>query len=273
VASLPEAAAARDTGSLRDLQRAFCRAVLSGDGAGASALIRSDGIPAEQRVQIYRNNTRAAFLATLAASFPVIGRLGGAGWFRQSALEYQRAFPSRSGDLQFIGDRYADFLQDCFAGTQYGYFCDVAKLEWAYQEVLTAADSAPLDPASLAAVAAEDYARLAFVLRPAVRLVESQYPILAIWRANQPGVDTPGVAQTVVSLDAGPSRVLVMRRAGFIELREVSAATAALFSQFSRGAPFASAAAAVLADHAESALGGSLRELITLESIQGFAFD
>jgi len=261
--------------SLRELQKAFCGAVLSGDAAEVAALISSDGIPAPQRLQIYTNNTQAAFQSTLAATFPVVERLGGADWFRQCAREYQRRFPSRSGDLQFVGDRYADFLRDRFAGTEYQYFCDVARLEWAYQEVLIAADAAALDPASLGAVAEEDYAGMVFLLRPAVRLIESVYPIFAIWKANQPGVVTPGVAtpgaaEPVVSLDAGPGRVLLIRRSDFVEVREVPASTATLFNQFSRGAPFATAAAVFTEVHAEAELGDALRQLISLEAIAGF---
>jgi hypothetical protein len=269
--------------SLRELQRAFCGAILSGDAAGVAALISSDGIPAAERVQIYRNNAQAAFLATLAATFPVIERLGGADWFRQSALQYQRRYPSRSGDLQFVGDRFEDFLRDRFAGTPYEYFCDVARLEWAYQEVLTAADGAALDPASLGAVAEQDYERMVFSLRPAVRLVESIYPIFAIWKVNQPGVATPGVAtpgvatstaaaavETIVSLDAGPSRVLLIRRPDFVEVREIPFPTATLFNEFSRGTAFAGAAAIFAEAHVDAGLGDSLRDLLALGAIAGY---
>jgi hypothetical protein len=264
--------------SLRELQRAFCGAVLSGDAAGVAALIRSDGIPAPQRLQIYRNNTQAAFLATLAATFPVIERLGGADWFGQSALEYQRRYPSRSGDLQFVGERFEGLLRDRFAGTDYEYFCDVARLEWAYQEVLTAADGAALDPASLGAVAEQDHERMVFLLRPAVRLVESVYPIFAIWKVNQPGVATPGVAtpgvaaaaEPIVSLDAGPSRVVLIRRPDFVEVREVPAPTATLFKEFSRGTAFGSAAATFAEAHADAGLGDSLRDLLALGAIAGY---
>ena len=49
----------------------------------------------------------------------------------------------------------------------------------------------------LQAVDAEDYDRLLFVPRPALRIVESQFPIFAIWHANQPACsigqrDPPG---------------------------------------------------------------------------------
>jgi len=279
-AAVRDPGAAPDTTSLGDLQRMFHRAVLSGDAGEVEPLIRSDGIPAARRVQIYGNNSRAGFLATLASTFPVIERLGGADWFQQSAREYQREFPSRSGDLQYVGARFSDYLRSRFAGTAFEYFCDVARLEWAYQEVLTAADSAPLDPAVLGAVAADDHERMVFNPRPAVRLIESAYPILTIWQVNRAGGDpraglpAGGVPldtlDATVSLDAGPSRVLVIRRADLVELREIAAPTAILLNQFLSGAPFAIAAAAVADAHSDAAIAGSLRDLIQFETIRGY---
>ncbi len=129
--------------SLRDTQTAFCAAILSGAADSMLQLVRDDGITAEQRIQIYLNNNRVGSLATLQATYPVIERLGGADWFRQSSTQYQIQFPSRSGDLQYLGEKYPAFLRVYLADTDYAYFADVAALEWAYQEVLTAAERAP----------------------------------------------------------------------------------------------------------------------------------
>jgi hypothetical protein len=209
--------------------------------------------------------TTAGILATLAATYPVIERLGGASWFAQTVAQYRTRFPSRSGDLQFAGDRYAEYLATDLAGTNYEYFADVARLEWAYQDVLTAADCAPLDPAALGTVAAQDHPRLVFVPRPALRLVESRYPILKIWRANQPGADP---ALPVIGLDAGTRRVLVIRRADHVELRELAQPSHTLLSQFMRGIALEVAADAI----ADTELGPALQQLIALETVGGFYF-
>ena len=71
----------------------------------------------------------------------------------------------------------------------YAYFADVARLEWAYQEVLVAAEPPVFDLAALADVPAERHADLVLELNPASRLVASTWPLLAIWRANQPDDD------------------------------------------------------------------------------------
>ncbi len=251
--------------SLRDIQRAFCSAVLAGDAACMAALVNGADIPAHQRMQIYGNSNRLGFLAAMQATFPVIERLGGAQWFEQRARQYQLQFPSRSGDLQYVGVHFAEFLQAELSDTEYEYFVDVAKLEWAYQDVLIAADSTALNPAALGAIAADDYEHLVFVPRPALRLVESPHPVLAIWKAHQRDADL-----VEINLDSGPSRVLLIRCVDHVELRELSAASFALLGRFLQGAAFGAAVEAVAAGHAEFDLSASLRQLISLECFAGF---
>jgi len=218
--------------SLRELQIAFLDGTLHGYPAPISSLIAASELAPEARVAIYANNAREGFLQALAATFPVIERLAGSDWFRQTGREYMRRYPSRSGNLHFVGERFAAFLDDALRGTEYAYFADVARLEWAYQEVLVAADHPTFDLAALSAVSPDDYDALIFRVHPALRLVESRYPLLAIWKANQP--DTTEAAS--ISLDAGASRVLVIRREDHVELRELPAAEFALFAAFERGA-------------------------------------
>jgi hypothetical protein len=250
--------------SLRDTQTAFCAAILSGDAASIRHLVRDDGMAPEERVQVYLNNHRVGSLATLQATYPVIERLGGSDWFSQSAAQFLAQFPSRSGDLQHLGEQYPDFLRVHLAETDYAYFADVAALEWAYQLALTAADRAPADLGVLHGVGADDYARLLFVARPAVRLIESRYPIFAIWHANQSSAAEPDIQ---IRLDAGASRVMLIRRADHVELRELSPGTFHLLQQFQRGATLGAAAASMATEAPEFDLEVCLREVIGLEAI------
>lgn len=224
--------------SLRELQVAFLDGTLRGHPARISSLIAASELEPEARVAIYANNAREGFLQALAATFPVIERLGGQDWFRQTGRQYMRRHPSRSGNLHHVGERFAAFLDDVLRDTDYAYFADVARLEWAYQEVLVAADHPSFDISALSGVSPDDYGALAFRVHPAARLVESRYPVLAIWKANQPGAQT----SSAISLDAGSSRVLVIRREDHVELRELPAAEFALLAAFMRGATLGEAA-------------------------------
>jgi hypothetical protein len=142
--------------SLRDTQRAFLSAALTGNSACMAGLVRENGLSVAQRLQIYANNTRLGLLATLQATYPVVERLGGPEWFAHSARRYQQQCPSRCGDLQYVGERYAAFLRADLADTPHDYFADVARLEWAYQQALIAAEDVPLVPGELLDVHADD---------------------------------------------------------------------------------------------------------------------
>ena len=250
--------------SLRDVQHAFARSVLSDDAAPLAALIDGGDVDRDARVRIYRNNNRAGLLAALRSTYPVIEQLGGNEWFAQSAHGYQRAFPPRCGDLQYAGERYPRFLRDELGSSRFDYFADVAALEWAYQEVLVAAESAPVDVAALRDFGAEDYPRLVFEPRDALRLVQSPYPIHAIWSAHQ-----GGTGRTFdIDLNSGASRVLLIRRGDHVELRELARPSFALLARCVAGATLGRAADAVATAYPELDLPRALHELFALQAFR-----
>jgi len=247
--------------SLRETQRAFGIAVLSGNAACMAALVREDGLSAAERVRIYVNNSRIGFEQALAATYPVIQRLGGAEWFTQQARAYQLRFPSRCGDLQYVGKRFPELLQAELSGSAYAYFADVARLEWAYQESLVAADGADFDPSHLGAVHETDFARIAFIPHPSLRLLASDFPVLAIWQANQ-ATAAPGSA--AVALGDGPDRLVVIRRATHVELRRLADADFALLGLLCLGISLGEAADTLAATREDFDLPASLRQLVAL---------
>jgi hypothetical protein len=253
--------------SLRELQVGFIDAALRGYPAQISSHIAANGLAREARIAIYANNAREGFLSALAATFPVIERLAGRDWFRQTGREYMRHYPSRSGNLHFVGERFAAFLDDALLGSQHAYFADVARLEWAYQEVLVAADHPSFEISALSRVSPDDYGLLIFRVHPALRLVESRYPVLAIWKANQP--DSAETA-TAISLDSGATRVLIIRRADHVELRELGAAEFALLAAFQRGATLAEALEAAAHADETADFAALLGHVVRLQTLVDF---
>lgn len=252
---------------LPELQVAFLRAVLDGDGDDFYPLVLENGISAETRVAVYANNARVNFHSTLEAAYPVIRRLGGDEWFRQSGAAYRREHPSHSGNLFHVGRHFPDFLAARFAAGRYEYFAAVARLEWAYQETLVAAECEPLDPVALADVRPEAYGSLQFRLRPSARMLRSDYPVLTIWRACQP--DATEEAQHV-KLDAGSSYVLLIRRRDHVELREISPADFALLDAFAAGYTLDQAVEATAGADKAFDLTAALERCIRLGVLAGF---
>ena len=77
--------------SLRETQQRFARGVLG--GADADKLIVSDWLKPEQRIAIYRHHYCATLREGLAASFPVIVRLVGEGFFNGMADAFTTLHP------------------------------------------------------------------------------------------------------------------------------------------------------------------------------------
>lgn len=257
--------------ALPELQRRFGAALTAGDDAAIVPFVRAAGINPARRIAIYRNNWRENFLAALAAAYPVIRRLVGNAYFRQLARDFQALHPSQSGDLQPLGAPLAGYLRRRFAGTEYAYFADVARLEWAYQEVLTAAECGPLDVGALRHVPDACWPELRFSLHSAVRLVRSEFPVLGIWSAHQPGADGAAIDRTVIALDAGGDCLLIRRTASDVEMRRLARAEFALLEHLANGDPLAAAASHACACDAEFDLAQALQRNVGLGVLVSFS--
>jgi hypothetical protein len=224
--------------SLRELQTRVLDALLTASPENAIPLIAGYSGPAASRLGVYRNNVQSNFADALRSSFPVIRRLVGADYFHQTAREFQRLHPSRSGDLLHAGAAFPDYLAGLHHD-DFTYLTDVARLEWLVQEALLSADHAPLDLQKLARIAPAEYDALCFELHPALRLFESRYPVLRIWEANVDG----DVEPQTIDLHSGGDRLAVARCRLRLQFHPLSAGEHCFLNSLSRGESFAAAVA------------------------------
>lgn len=227
--------------ALHELQAAFAAAILGEEAGALAAAVRADGIAAERRIQVYRNNSLITLTAALQATFPVVCRLVDERFFGFAAQAFIRASPPRAPRLAEYGAGFADFLAGFAPAAALPYLPDVARLEWAVARAFHAADAPPLDPARLAALPPEAQAAAALVVHPSAALLASPHPVEALWQANQPGRDGGGV-----DLAAGPCRLLVHRREDEVEMMRLDAPGHALAAALLAGAAIADALAAAL---------------------------
>lgn len=197
--------------SLREIQTEFTAGVFGSFSPKLAAGIISGGLTAEQRLAIYRNNVFSNLRGALRNSYPVILRLLGEAFFNHVADEYVRSHPSASGDLHNFGGDFDAFLASFESCAKLPYLPDVARLEWAWDQVFHAADCTPpvLEHTlqRLATVPPEHYAGLHFSLHPACTLLTSDYPVLRIWQVNQ--ADYAGDQR--VDLSEGGVRLALIR--------------------------------------------------------------
>ena len=211
---------------LHDLQRAMAGLLMAAEvtdgdvnraanGAAAARLVRGGKLSAARRLEVYRHNVLSNLRGALRDIFPVIHRIVGEPFFLHAADQFIRATPSQSGDLNQFGREWPAFLAYYPHAAELPYLADVARLEWAWHECFHAADAEPLDPRRLATVDPGEHAALVLRLHPAVRVLQSAYPILRIWQVNQ--ADFIGEMQ--IDWQRGGDALLVRREpAGGVEV-------------------------------------------------------
>ena len=170
------------------MQAAFAAAVLDPDLAVPDGMVDPQGYPAPLRFAVYRNNVASSLTKVLKVGFPVVRALLGDEFFAAMAGIFLRAHPPTSRILMLYGDEFPAFLAGFPPVAHLGYLPDVARLELAMRQSYHAADAVPivgdlLTPDRLLT------ARLTFA--PALRLVQSDWPIHAIWAANTHGGPPP----------------------------------------------------------------------------------
>lgn len=226
-----------DAGALARLQAAFASAVTGEDGTAFAGHVEGDTALALRRLAIYRDAIAANRRGALRAAYPVVARLVGDGFFDEAVRLLLQESPPGCADLNRYGAGFAAFLASYAHAASMPWLADVARLEWAWHESLRAADAEGLDFEALAGVPEDAQPGVRFVLHPAVRLVRSAWPVLAVWEANQPGRD--GTAER----DDGADEVLVWRDEQRVRMRLLAPKEAAFVECLARGLALEEAAA------------------------------
>ena len=210
--------------SLLDSQQQFYRAIFDKNKT-------MTGID-DSRLNIYRQTIFHSLHNALSTSYPVIGKLVGAEFFRFLAKQYIQHYPSVSGDLNRYGDVFFQLLQSLPETAELPYLADVAKLEWSVQLAENSRDHTPFPIEKLIAVAPEHYPDLQFFLHPSVNLLSSLYPIADIWQANQRDGDG------VVELYTGEYYYLIYRVDYQVTVTSVNADQWAFLTAIQQGLRF-----------------------------------
>jgi hypothetical protein len=245
-------------------QRRF-GAALTGGARSDDALSLFAGDPAHvlNRLAIYRGNVVANTARALAAAYPVIGKVVGDEFFDGLAREYCREHPSVSGDLNELGEHFADFVSVFPPAQPLPYLPAVARLEWLVHGAHYAADHAPLDPGCVASITEKDYARLALKFHPAVALLAAPYPVCRIWEVHQD--DYQG--EIAVDLDSGSDRGIVYRPQFRVTVATLAEGEFAFLTAIKRGELLGTALTCALGADAQFDLSDSLHRWVAANII------
>lgn len=196
---------------LAHLQAEFRASIMEPNDASITpaitAAIKVDNIPANTGLIVYRNNVFSSLRRALTELYPVVSRLVGEVFFAAMADEYIKGTPPTHARLNEYGQTFPAFLRGFPPAAALPFLGDVAMLELAWNDAFHTADAQPLRASALTSVSKDVLPTIRLELHPTARLLRSDYPIHAIWQANQPDEHV----EEVIDLAEGADHLLVHR--------------------------------------------------------------
>lgn len=252
--------------SLFELQRGFSDA-LFGRGDAIERWVHGGGLEPSARLRIYRNAVASTQIEALRASYPAVLALVGETFFDAAAARFRQSHPSTSGNLQYFGQAFPQFLAAMSEAQSLDYLADVARLDWLRQESALAADASPLDGTALLSALAADPVRLWLSPHPSVRLLFSKHAVHTLWRFAH--------APTAEGLQLGGSgeKVIVWRVGQEGAMATLDAASFAFVVALTDGLDLDSAHDQALKVDSRFDLTACLRSLIAQEMFSDFHID
>jgi hypothetical protein len=166
----------------RTNQTEFRHALLDPIAPVPSSLTDGAGRPAGRRFSVYRNNVAVSLTEALIDGFPACYNVLGDEHFRGMASVYLRAHPPETPVMARFGGALPAFLDAAPQVANMRWIADLARLEFALRESYHAADAKALTADALAAIPPEALGETRFALAPSLRLIQSDWPVLSIWR-------------------------------------------------------------------------------------------
>ena len=239
--------------ALPELQDRMISAILVGNASPLHGAVAPLRLGAEARLQIYRNHFAVSLIEALGRTYPVLQRLVGEAFFAQAARRFIASWLPSSPCLHEYGAEFPGFVATLARSADFAYLADVGGFEWAINVAYHADDVPPLSATALQSVPAADLANLRLVVHPSVRLIQSAYPLLRIWRANQPEADSRSV-----DLGAGGVNLLLGRQHVDVIWRELDSAALAFYGRLFAAQSLGQACEALITSGGDAGAAGPL---------------
>ena len=140
--------------ALRNLQQSFQAYVLGERQAPPATVAGTVAASAEDRMRIYSDAIRIRFLEVLGEDYPGLRAMAGDDEFRSLGLAYIAAHTSTHPSIRWFGSHLPSFLTSTAPWRDYPVLGEMARFEWAKNELLDAADSPVVTIEDIAAVPA-----------------------------------------------------------------------------------------------------------------------
>ncbi|MCX4024886.1 putative DNA-binding domain-containing protein [Endozoicomonas sp. SM1973] len=210
-----------------------------------------------EKLAIYQQNHFGNITQALQSTYQVLNEIMGEGRFKSIAHNYIKQHPPKEANINRYGESFALFLKEEPSLQDYPYLSEVAKLEWAAHTAFLSPLVKPLDITVLGTLADESTVDLKISLAPSVVLVYSEYPVLDIWQANQ-----PGAASRMLNISQSENCLLVMREQDNFSMQPITKAEYILLKSIQAGAYFNDSIQAALVEDENINIGEVLQQYI-----------
>ena len=219
------------------------------DGSLHATLLGSPTLSVEQGLQIYHHAYRARLLSVLREDFTAVHYWLGDEQFDQLAGAYIKTRPSRHYSLRWLGEGFADFIEQQLQAEQKAALVELARLEWGFTLAFDSAEAEPVTLEQIASLAAGEWPALQVQLLPCVQRLPLRYNSLALWQAAKAGVEFPPSEQL-----SEQKLCLLWRQQLVSQYRSLgSTEAAALLGMCVEGWSFAQLCEQLAASHADDA--------------------
>jgi uncharacterized protein (UPF0276 family) len=216
---------------LHEMQSTFSHALFDArKESQALPLFMGNAQLTEQRFALYRGNLVGTWNKTLAAAYPVLQELVGEEFFSGLTRAYGKAYPSDSGDLNHFGAHFARFLEEFEHVSDYPYFPDMARLEWQLHRAHYASGGHQVGAADFAKLSPEQMDHVRLTINPACSLIRSDWAVVELWQAHQPGMENTFPAELT-----RPNDGLIVRPHWKVDLVSLPAAAFTLLNTLAQG--------------------------------------
>lgn len=137
----------------------------------------------EKGLAIYQRNLQANAVRALQISYSTVLKLIGDDLFAYATKQLLKVDFPNSGDWGLWGRNFPDLLSNLPALQEYPSVIDIARLDFLMHMQGREKDTA-VDMASMTLLAECELDQLRLILNPAIRILESDYPVIEIYQAN-----------------------------------------------------------------------------------------
>lgn len=164
------------------LQQDFQNYLHSGHTAIEKAIVDTELVPAQMRLQVYRNAYQARLIDALASNFPYLQVCLGDEAFHQMSLDYIASHPSIHRSIRWYGDALADFLIHYY-DEEFHFIAELAQFEWNMTIAFDAEDVPVFELTQMAAISSESWGDMVLKAHPSLSRMNFLWNVVTLWEA------------------------------------------------------------------------------------------